>query len=196
LRGMQVPLFLFRIIRRSDGALRYVEANGYMQAGPDGRPQRLVGMNRDATDRVEAETALRQLNAELEQRVEARTAELSEAKNQADEASRAKSEFLANMSHELRTPLHSILGFVKLAIEDDAELSDAQRLRFLQRIHNSGNVLLGLVNDLLDSAKIEARRMALSRARTDLSLILTAVLDEFQVTMRDKRVTLAGKREQ
>ncbi|MBD8527193.1 sensor histidine kinase [Pseudomarimonas arenosa] len=193
-QGRPFQQFLYRIYRRNDGELRYIEGNGYVQLDEQGKPQRWVGMNRDVTDRVMAEERLRQLNAELEQRVEQRTAQLLAAKDQADHASRAKSEFLTKMSHELRTPLHSILGFTKLAIEDDAELSQEQRMRFLERIRHSGDVLLGLVNDLLDTAKIEAGKLLLSRGPVDLAVILLCVLEEFQPAMEQKSLQLRGKR--
>ena len=194
LSGCPVALFVFRIHRHDDGALRHIEANGCMQPDADGRPQRLVGMNRDVTERVLADAAVRELNHALEARVLERTRQLQDAKERADEASRAKSVFLANMSHELRTPLHSILGFVKLVIEDQDSLSPAQRLRFLERVQHSGTVLLDLVNDLLDSAKIEARRLEITRLPIDLAAQLRTVLDEQQVAIAAKRLQLAGDR--
>jgi signal transduction histidine kinase len=97
---------------------------------------------------------LRRSYAELEQKVEERTAQLAVA-------NRHKSEFLANMSHELRTPLNAIIGFSEALREKMfGDLNDKQ-LEYLNDIHASGRHLLSLINDILDLSKIEAGRMEL-----------------------------------
>jgi signal transduction histidine kinase len=105
---------------------------------------------------------------------------LTAAKEAAERAGRLKSEFLANMSHELRTPLHSILGFSKLIHEglDDAE--DAGLLeRYMLRIIKNGTHLLGLINDLLDSAKVDAGSFTVRPEPTNLPELVQAAVDAF-----------------
>ena len=79
-----------------------------------------------------------------------------EAREKAEEANRMKSEFLANMSHELRTPLNGILGFSELL---QSELADETQLEYTRIIHDSGQHLLEIVNEILDLSKIEAGKM-------------------------------------
>jgi len=87
-------------------------------------------------------------------------------------ASRTKSEFLAKMSHELRTPLNSIIGFSDLLTEQEQTISSAKRLAFLGNVSTSARHLLGLINDLLDLARIEAGKIKMHFETVDLRLAI------------------------
>ena len=88
--------------------------------------------------------------------------ELKDANRELKEASEHKSVFLANMSHELRTPLNAIIGFSELMLDaKESQFDGATQKRFLSQVHASGKHLLGLINDILDLAKVEAGQMEL-----------------------------------
>jgi len=100
--------------------------------------------------------------------------ELEEARRQAEAASRLKSDFLANTSHELRTPLNGMIGFLKLIIDgmvDDPE----EQSQFIEEAHGSAIILLQIINDILDIAKIEAGKMQLDLNPVKLDDLMTAV---------------------
>jgi PAS domain S-box-containing protein len=101
---------------------------------------------------------------------------LNEAKELADLANRAKSDFLANMSHEFRTPLNSILGFSEIIKDKLFGNASDKYVDYAHDIFNSGTLLLALVNDILDLAKIEAGRMELYEEIVDVSRVIATVI--------------------
>jgi len=138
--------------------------------GPDRKLAGYRWIVRDITTRKRAESAVRELNRELEIRVASRTTQLAAANKMKDElllserkaredaeaANRVKSDFLALLSHEFRTPLQAVFGYTELLDREiHGPLNDTQR-RYLQRIHESQQHLLGVINTVLDFAKLES----------------------------------------
>lgn len=154
------------------GRRRWVRAVGepvHDETNPLGKPVRVVGAFQDITERHDAEVALR------------------EAKRAAEAASHSKSAFLANMSHEIRTPLNAVLGVAHLLA--DTPLDDDQRA-LLGKARVAGRSLLGIVNDVLDLAKIEAGEMTLADEVFSLPDLLREIESVYAVQAVARGLTL------
>jgi PAS domain S-box-containing protein len=131
-----------------------------------------------------------QLEAQLTELKQAKAA-LQQAKEVAEVANRAKSEFLANMSHELRTPLNGILGYTQL-LKRDTNLTDQQQ-NSLSIIHQCGEHLLTLIEDVLDLSKIEAQKMELYPTEFHFPNFLKGISDLFKMRTQQKDISFTYK---
>ncbi|PZV14604.1 MAG: hypothetical protein DCF22_08660 [Leptolyngbya sp.] len=141
--------------------------------------------------RMADQTAIALYNAQsyeyLEQLVQQRTQELEQEKRVSEAANRAKTEFLATMSHELRTPLNAVLGLSQILQREIFGSLSPKQLEYINHIHNSGEHLLTLINDILDLAKVEAGRETL------IPTVLAAHdLCHYCLTMVQEQATLQG----
>jgi PAS domain S-box-containing protein len=153
---------------RADGEIFPAE----FSCGQAGEDDDLVytAIVRDITDRVESEQRIRAFAEGLEhsnQRLEEMNAQL-------EEASRLKSEFLANTSHELRTPLNGMIGFLQLVLDGMCE-NDEEERDFIKQALQCSRHLLGLINDVLDIAKIEAGKLSLDLERVEVQTLFQEV---------------------
>jgi PAS domain S-box-containing protein len=172
------------------GGVRWVQVNCEPIVLDDsGRPAAVVSTLTEVTAHVAAEERLRQVNQSLEQRVAERTAQLQQALDAAEQASRAKSEFLSRMSHELRTPLNAILGFAQLLGLSATGLQASQRTQ-LREIETAGWHLLELIDEVLDLARIEAGAMTVSLEPVSLDDLCRQALQMSATQARRQDVTL------
>jgi signal transduction histidine kinase/uncharacterized protein (DUF302 family) len=120
--------------------------------------------------------------------------EILQINRQLEQSNRYKSEFLANMSHELRTPLNAVLGFSEILLDATMNLTSGERTEFLRNIHSSGQHLLGLINDILDLAKIEAGKMELHAEEMPVAEALQEVTSILEPMARQQglQLILAG----
>src|SRR4029077_2129071 len=117
----------------------------------------------------------------------------SEEKTRAEEANQAKSKFLANMSHELRTPLNAIIGFSEIMDAGMFGPLGAEKYgEYCRDIHQSGQFLLDVINDILDMSKIEAGRIRLDLAEVRLGRFLNDAMRVVSARADDKKLSLTA----
>ncbi|SMC25583.1 PAS domain S-box-containing protein [Andreprevotia lacus DSM 23236] len=156
-------------LQLADGAIRHIAADAVPIRGDDGKPVRMVGVNRDISVQVLAEQAL------------------IAAKESAERASQVKSQFVANMSHEIRTPMNAVLGMSELLAA--TPLTPEQR-KYLDMTRAAGRSLLAIINDILDFSKIEAGQMVLNEEEFLLGQVLDSVAAMMTVNSSSKPLEL------
>lgn len=172
----------YRVVAAS-GQYKWVRTRAQRYESPGGGPPTLSGVLTDVTaqheERAWLEAALEQNGHLLD--------DLRVATLEALRANELKGQFLANMSHEIRTPLNAVIGLSALAREEG---DPARRSEYLASIHEAGESLLGLVNDILDVAKIEAGKLTIERVPFELPRLVQQVVDLFEASAEARGLTL------
>ena len=182
-RDGKVADFVSEVFRR-DGSRIHILEKAISVYDDSGQFLYYEGNVQDISDRMRAERALQEANESLEERVCQRTAELARAnrelhdevkirkaaEQEAEAANAAKTQFLASISHEIRTPLNAIIGYSQI-LQQQTGFSEKQQ-RTVATIAQSGNHLLGLIDDILDLSKIESGHLEMQRGDFDLSALI------------------------
>jgi PAS domain S-box-containing protein len=161
MRGMfetatPIPAGELSLLRKDGSRVDVFSSHAYVHV--PGRAPEMFCVDIDITERKQTEAELQQHRHHLEELVLSRTAELSQARDDAEAANRAKSMFLANMSHELRTPMNGIMGMTDLVLR---RATDPQQIDWLNKSQGAAKHLLSVINDILDISKIESDRLTL-----------------------------------
>jgi PAS domain S-box-containing protein len=171
---------------RSDGVAIPVEYWSHPIVA-DGEVTGAIATFIDITERKQAQAALLQMNETLEQKVVERTAELEQARHEADDANRAKSAFLSTMSHEIRTPMNALLGILELLALDKI---NSEQQRMLAMAESSGKSLLRIIDDILDFSKIEAGKLDIHPEPTAVTELIELTAQFFMPVARSKGLPL------
>ena len=156
-------------LRHRDGSTRWIWATGRGVDDDDGQTHYVDGVLLDISERREMEEALRT------------------AKQQAEDAMHARTAFLANMSHEIRTPMNAIIGFTEVVLASPLE---AEARQHLQTVRTAARSLLVLLNDILDSSKLDRGALELEALPYDLRRVMQQVIDEQVLNARRKGLNL------
>jgi len=144
-----------------------------------------VAFNRMLRGLLDTQDEIRKANSTLDEKVD----ELAQANLHLYESNRLKGDFMATMSHELRTPLNSIIGFSDVL--GSIESLDAKQRRYVENIRTSGRMLLEMINDILDLAKIEAGKMEVRPAAFRLEAAISAQCDMVRPLSEKRNIQLS-----
>ncbi len=187
-RGITTPVLA--LTRSMDQVHQDHDFSGSVQVQADDEIGELVaGFNRMLGEIQTRDASIASHMAGLEGEVAARTADLSVAKDAAEQANSAKSDFLATMSHEIRTPMNGIMVMAEMLAA--GEMPPRQR-RFAEVIAKSGSSLLAIINDILDFSKIEAGKMELESVPVDLADVVEDVCSLFWERAASRGLDLAS----
>ncbi|HOW41801.1 MAG TPA: LytS/YhcK type 5TM receptor domain-containing protein [Bacteroidales bacterium] len=155
--------------KRADGEILNIEWNATVLRDANKVISSIATIGQDVTNRKKAE------------------AELIKAKSKAEESDNLKSIFLSNMSHEIRTPMNAIMGFSSMLGMDD--ITDIEKKQYISIIHDSGERLLKIINDIIDISKLEAKQFSVNLSECSLNEIFRSGIETFRKSdlLKEKR---------
>ncbi|MGZ5064575.1 MAG: PAS domain S-box protein [Usitatibacter sp.] len=157
---------IIETVRSPEGGEIWVRTDKVPYRDESGKVIGIVVVAQDITELKRDQEALRELNADLEIRVRARTAELDLARDEAEKANLAKSAFLATMSHEIRTPMNGVIGMIEVLQQTSLQ---AHQVEMIDLIRDSAFSLLQIIEDILDFSRIEAGKLVVDSEPMELA---------------------------
>jgi PAS domain S-box-containing protein len=168
LKGNRVEYVSRYRLRTRDGSIRnIIDTGSVIEHDSQGKPLRVVGTQRDETEQKMWEL------------------KLLDAKRKAEENDRLKTFFLSNISHEIRTPLNGVLGFARLLSEAIPGSEDCNK--YMEMVSSSAEMLLKLISDIIDFARLESGELQLSKSRTNANGLMRELLDEFHIIIKEEK---------
>lgn len=158
--------------KKKDGSFCWMESAGNFTNNKEGKISGLTINSRDISERKQIEE------------------QLIISKKLAEELAGAKDRFLSNMSHEIRTPLNGIIGFTNILLQSNLPLEQKKQIEVIK---NSGNILMVLINDILDLAKINEGKIELEKSVFNLSELIKDILISFELRIDEKALKMFSK---
>ncbi len=184
------PLSIEYKIVLGNNEQRFILERAEITSNENNEPTNIATTVLDITESKKIQAELISYREHLQELVDAQTKDIIEARDAALAGERAMSSFIANMSHEIRTPLHGILSFSNFGLKK-IETADRNKLQnYFQEIHDSGETLLLLLNDLLDLSKLKAGKMMYDYQAADLVQVIQLAAKEFSAMRIEKNISL------
>ncbi len=182
---------------RKDGVEVHVSLTASAIRDRTGRITGVSTVSRDVSERVHAEQAVRRLNAELEQRVRERTADLTQTNVELDRLRQqqlaVKDRLLSHVTHELRTPLNAIHGYLTLLVDTmTGDTATAEQHGYLENLQSNVLQLDSMISDLLDATRVENAKLVVEPQRIKLAEVIRETLDSVRPAAAAKHVRLAA----
>jgi PAS domain S-box-containing protein len=164
--------------RSKSGSLYWVDSTIVPIINASGKPVFYLAIRTDISALKAAMSELEVHQKHLQDLVHAQTANLLEARDAAEAASRAKTEFISNMSHELRTPMHGVIALSELGLKRAPSMPMEKIVDYFIRIRDAGQRMMVLVSQVLDFSRLDAKQMAFHPQATDLAILARNVVQD------------------
>jgi PAS domain S-box-containing protein len=169
---------------KAGGDAKWIEARGVTYYDGSDKPIRTIGTAQDISEIVDAQQQIEKSVKEKEALIQ----KVRDRAEEAEQANNAKSEFLAAMSHDLRTPLNAIVGFSEIMQERIfGPLGDKRYEEYVGYIHDSGVMLVSLINDILDLSKIEANKYVINDVPIKIEKLVSESVAQNLVALNSKK---------
>ena len=176
-------------VKAKDGTYHWFRAAGRLSRRSDGSPIAFDGVFINTDEKHETKERLNRALQEAEEAGDGQK-RLQKAYEVAENANEAKTTFLLNMSHDIRTPMNAILGYSKLM---RTRITDPELLHYQDMIEQSGNLLLSIINNVLDMARIESGKMELDENYNTTGDIVSGVCSVFEMEAKRKNLTITRR---